>query len=154
MVQIFPLICSKLAFISPCLFKWLFLTFLLITLTVGLETVQFLYIFINLCNHWLQFWLYPLYRALYFPQEPGQVVVDAVCHGNIVVWLWCGPWCHCGVTVLSYLLTVENWQTELVTAVSGAGRAGPDDRQETTLSDVESLSPVNTVNTTLQIISH
>ena len=76
------------------------------TLTVGLETVQFLYIFINLCYHWPQFWLYPLYRALYFPQEPGQVVVDAdaVCHGNIVVrvvWsvvsLWCGLWCHCVV---------------------------------------------------------
>ena len=51
MVQMFVLSGSeeKLAFISPCLFNRFFLTFLLITLTVGLETVQFLDILINLC---------------------------------------------------------------------------------------------------------
>ena len=40
----------------------------------------------------------------------------------ILWWVWwlCG---HCELTVLSYLLTVENWQTELVTAVS-VGWAG------------------------------
>ena len=140
MVEMFVLIRSgeKLAFISPCLFNWFFLTFwLLITMTAGLEAVQFLYISSNLCNHWAELWLYPLYRALYFPQDPGQAVVDVVCHGNTVVSVWY----HCGKTVVSVWCVVISAGCRELTDCGWwgpwgwTGRAEPDDGQETTLSD-------------------